>query len=77
MSRIGKKSIIIPKDTEVKQEGSTITVKGLKGERSRVFRTEVEIKVNDGKIDLLPTNNSILCEKPRERTILSPDISAR
>lgn len=58
MSRIGKKSIIIPKDTEVKQEGSTIVVKGPKGELSRIFRTEVGIKINDGEINLLPTNNS-------------------
>ena len=58
MSRIGKKPIIIPKDTEVTQEGNTITVKGPKGELSRVFRTEVDIKIEGDNVTLLPTNNS-------------------
>ena len=58
MSRIGKKPIIIPENTEVKQEGSTITVKGPKGELTRVFRSEVDIKIDGNIIELKSTNNS-------------------
>ena len=58
MSRIGKKPIIIPENTEVKQEGSTITVKGPKGELTRVFRSEIDIKIDGNTITLEPTNNS-------------------
>lgn len=58
MSRIGKKPIIIPKDTEVKKEGGLITIKGPKGELSRMFRPEIDIKINDGVIILEATNNS-------------------
>ena len=58
MSRIGKKPIIIPDNTEVKQEGNAITVKGPKGELSRVFRSEVSIKIDGNTITLEPANNS-------------------
>ncbi len=58
MSRIGKKPIIIPENTELKQDGATITVKGPKGEISRTFRSEVNIKVDGNTITLEPANNS-------------------
>ncbi len=58
MSRIGKKPIIIPENTELKQEGSTIVVKGPKGELTRVFRPEVNIKIDGNTITLESANNS-------------------
>jgi len=58
MSRIGKKPIIIPEKTEVKQEKGIITVKGPKGELSRAFRSEIDIKIEGNTITLNPTNNS-------------------
>ena len=58
MSRIGKKPINIPEKTEIKQEGSVITVKGSKGELTRSFRSEVDIKIDGNIITLNPTNNS-------------------
>ncbi|MCK5096419.1 MAG: 50S ribosomal protein L6 [Candidatus Pacebacteria bacterium] len=58
MSRIGKKPIIIPENTELKQDGATITVKGLKGELTRTFRSEVAVKVDGNTINLEPANNS-------------------
>ena len=58
MSRIGKKPIIIPKNTEVKKEGGLIIVKGPKGELSRMFRPEIDIKIDSGVITLKNTNNS-------------------
>ncbi|MCK5027226.1 MAG: 50S ribosomal protein L6 [Candidatus Pacebacteria bacterium] len=58
MSRIGKKPIIIPENTELKQDGATITVKGPKGEISRTFRNEVNIKIDGNTVTLEPANNS-------------------
>lgn len=58
MSRIGKKPIIIPENTEVKRDGATIMVKGPKGELSRKFRNEVTINIDGGEITLEPANNS-------------------
>jgi large subunit ribosomal protein L6 len=41
MSRIGKKPVTIPGGVTVKIEGSTVNVKGPKGELARVFHPEV------------------------------------
>lgn len=58
MSRIGKKPILIPKNVEVKKDGSNIVVKGPKGELSRLFRNEVKITIGEDEINLEPGNNS-------------------
>lgn len=47
MSRIGQKPISLPKDTQVKLEGSTITIVGPKGELSYRFRPEVTVRHKD------------------------------
>ena len=54
MSRIGKKAIILPSNVEFKIEGSTITVKGPKGELKRDIRPEIMVKVEDNKLFLIP-----------------------
>lgn len=54
MSRIGKKPILIPSGVEVKIEGQTVTVKGPKGEISKEFRPEIEIKLEGNAISLSP-----------------------
>jgi large subunit ribosomal protein L6 len=41
MSRLAKQPIAIPSGVEVKLDGSTLTVKGPKGELSRSFKTDV------------------------------------
>ena len=43
MSRIGKQSILIPKNVKVKIEGSLITVNGPKGELSRTCNHHMEL----------------------------------
>lgn len=58
MSRIGKKPILIPKGVTVTQDGPTITVKGPKGELSRLFRNEVTINVEGDTITLEPRGNA-------------------
>lgn len=54
MSRIGKKPILIPENTEVKIEGNIITIKGPKGELSREFRPEIIVKIEENRIFILP-----------------------
>ncbi len=46
MSRIGKKTIIIPQDTAVSLEDGLLTVKGPKGETARKFKDNVSILVS-------------------------------
>ena len=50
MSRIGKKPVPIPKNVEVTVNGSTVKVKGPKGELSRTFVPQMKISVEDGAI---------------------------
>jgi len=52
MSRIGKKTILIPKEVEVKIEGNLISVKGPKGELSRKVRPEVKVEIKEDKISV-------------------------
>jgi large subunit ribosomal protein L6 len=47
MSRIGNKPVTIPANVEVKVDGSTIRVKGPKGELTREVRPEVSLKLED------------------------------
>lgn len=50
MSHIGKKEIIVPKETQVSLSGSSLTVKGPLGEMKREFPADVVISAADGKI---------------------------
>ena len=45
MSRIGNKIIEIPSNVTVEKAGSTITVKGPKGELSREFNPVIDIQI--------------------------------
>ncbi|MEQ6376632.1 50S ribosomal protein L6 [Bacillaceae bacterium S4-13-58] len=47
MSRVGLKQLEIPSGVEVKIDGTTVTVKGPKGELTRMFHPDMEIKVED------------------------------
>ncbi|MGH7127229.1 MAG: 50S ribosomal protein L6 [Planctomycetaceae bacterium] len=49
MSRIGRKPVVVPSGVTVTVDGSTVKVKGSKGELSRTFRPEMRIEVNDGQ----------------------------
>ena len=54
MSRIGRKPITIPEGVEVKLgSDNTITVKGPKGERSWTVAEEIEVKQEEGELNLV------------------------
>jgi large subunit ribosomal protein L6 len=50
MSRIDKKSIIVPKDVKVELDKDNITVKGAKGELSRPLSEDIAVELKDGQI---------------------------
>lgn len=52
MSRIGKKPIEIPSGVTVTNDNNTVTVKGPKGELSRSFNQDIEIKVEENVISV-------------------------
>lgn len=58
MSRVGKKSIIVPKDVEVKFDGEMLSVKGPKGELRRLIHPKVKLNINDSQILLSIFDNS-------------------
>lgn len=45
MSRIGNKTVTIPAGVEVKQDGSTVTVKGPKGELVRTLPSDIALAI--------------------------------
>lgn len=50
MSRIGRMPVVIPKGVEVEINGSTVRVKGPKGELERNFPSDIEIVMEKGEI---------------------------
>jgi large subunit ribosomal protein L6 len=50
MSRVGKRPIPIPSGVDVVVNGDVVSVKGPKGELSKKFRPEVNVKVTDGQV---------------------------
>ncbi|PLR96390.1 50S ribosomal protein L6 [Bacillus sp. T33-2] len=52
MSRVGKKPIEVPTGVTVALDDNLVTVKGPKGELSRTFSPEMEIKVEDNVINI-------------------------
>ncbi|HWW11808.1 MAG TPA: 50S ribosomal protein L6 [Brevundimonas sp.] len=54
MSRIGKKTIAIPKGVTVALDGQTVSVKGPKGERTWTVAEEIEIKQEGDELSLIP-----------------------
>ena len=57
MSRIGKKPVPVPKDVAVTIDGTTVTVKGPKGQLSRTFAEGMKIR-NE--------NDELVIERPSE-----------
>ena len=47
MSRVGKKPVPIPEGVEVKVDGSTLSVKGPRGELERTFDSDMSLEVQD------------------------------
>jgi large subunit ribosomal protein L6 len=50
MSRIGNKPVPIPDKVTVTIEGSTVRVKGPKGELKETFRPELKVRVDNGTV---------------------------
>ena len=50
MSRIGKLPVAIPKGVTVTCEGSTVTVKGPKGELKKTFHPDLGVKTENGNV---------------------------
>lgn len=50
MSRIGRLPVEVPSNVEVNIEGSKVHIKGPKGEIENTFSSDLEIKLEDGKI---------------------------
>ena len=50
MSRIGKLPIAIPKGVTVTAEGSTVTVKGARGELKKTFHPDLAITIENGNV---------------------------
>jgi large subunit ribosomal protein L6 len=57
MSRIGRKPITIPGGVTVTVDGSTVKVKGPKGELARTFEPSMKVRVE---------NNEVLVERPND-----------
>ena len=53
MSRIGKRTIAVPKGVTVTLDGQTVSVKGPKGERSWTVAQEIEVKLENNEINLV------------------------
>lgn len=58
MSRVGKKVIEVPKDVEVRIDGTHITVKGPKGELSNTFHEEMTYNLEDGQLEVVRPSDS-------------------
>ena len=54
MSRVGKKIINIPEKVEVVKDADILTVKGPLGTLTRSFRDDIEVKISDKEITLVP-----------------------
>lgn len=58
MSRIGYKTIIVPAGVTVTKDGDNITVKGPKGELTRAFAPEIEMKQEGTEISFSRPDDS-------------------
>ena len=56
MSRVAKKPISLPKGVELSQQAESLTVKGPKGTLSLAKPAGVEVKLEDGTINLSPAS---------------------
>lgn len=50
MSRVGRKPVDIPKGVQVKVDGTSVTVKGPKGELTQTFHRDMQIAVEDSQV---------------------------
>ena len=60
MSKIGKKNIIIPKDSSIKVEGANVTITGPKGTKKLTINDKIfSSKLNESEFKILPLEKKI------------------
>ena len=60
MSKIGKKNIIIPKESSIKIEGGNLTISGPKGSKTLTINDKIfSSKLNENEFQILPLNKKI------------------
>lgn len=58
MSRIGKKTVALPKGVTVTLDGQTVSVKGPKGERTWTVADEIEVTQGEEGLNLTPRSDT-------------------
>ena len=60
MSKIGKKNIIIPKESSIKIDGSNLTITGPKGSKTLTINDKIfSSKINESEFQILPLQKKI------------------
>ena len=60
MSKIGKKNILIPKDSSIKIEGSNLTITGPKGTKLLTIKDKIfSSKLNESEFQIKPLNKKL------------------
>ena len=55
MSKIGKKNIIIPKESSIKVDGANLTISGPKGTKKLTINDKIfSSKISEGEINIVP-----------------------
>ncbi len=54
MSRVGKKPVSIPDKTKISYENRVLTVQGEKGKLTRSIHPDVDLKIEDGILNVVP-----------------------
>ena len=61
MSKIGKKNIIIPKDSSIKIEGADLTISGPKGTKKLTINDKIfSSKLNESEFQILPLEKKLI-----------------
>jgi large subunit ribosomal protein L6 len=61
MSRVGKKPIVIPEKTKVSFENNVLTVQGEKGTLTRPIHPAVDLKIEDGTLNVVALEDKKEC----------------
>ena len=60
MSKIGKKNIVIPKESSIKIEGPELTITGPKGSKKLTIDDKIfSSKINDSEFQILPLQKNV------------------
>ena len=60
MSKIGKKNIMVPKDSSIKIEGGNLTITGPKGTKKLTINDKIfSSKINESEFQILPLEKKV------------------